>query len=63
MYLFETDDKKDPDEYTYGSRSVDNPKSISKRNKKGDGHINRNIRASMALIDMAKPYIKVMKKK
>ena len=63
MYLFETDNKKAPYESTYGSREVDKASSISGRNRKGDGHINRNLRASMALIDMAKPYIKVTQSK
>jgi len=31
--------------------------SIDGHNTQFDGHINRNIRASLALIDMSKPYI------
>ena len=64
MFLFETDDNKNPDQSTYGGRQISTPKKGKKRVMpksiyldQFNGHINRNIRASMALIIMAKPFI------
>ena len=76
MYLFEMDDSKDPDEDLFGSRQlkviyeghkvsegayqVMRSSIYDKSQWAYDGHINRNLRACMALIDMAKPYITVL---
>lgn len=37
-----------------------NPESIMKHGNKYDGHINRNIRLALSLIDQSKPYIEVV---
>ena len=34
--------------------------SIHEKNGKYDGHINRNIRLALAIIDLTKPYIQVI---
>jgi hypothetical protein len=70
IYLIETDNHKNPDENSYGSRDITAerdgsvmiaPDSIySKVDLKTNGHINRNIRAAMTMIDMAKPYVVVI---
>lgn len=66
MYLIEMDDMKNPPENSYGARdfqlsnsgqNVTNLSSIYFSDSKYNGHINRNIRAVIALIDMAKPYV------
>ena len=67
------DHSKDPSEELYGSRQfkvimdehdvTEGGRQVTKSSIYDtthyhyDGHINRNIRACMALIDMAKPYI------
>ena len=69
-FLIETSDEKDPNEKTYGSREIISGangdyqvtrSSIEDRSESNgyDGHINRNIRLAITMIDMAKPYIKV----
>ena len=40
-----------------------NPESVLKYNSEFDGHINRNIRLAIAMIDTAKPYIEIVKTK
>ena len=70
VYLIEADDNKNPLDNTFGSREIvkmaDNEEdyqvlrsSVEDREKSSgyDGHINRNIRLAMAMIDMSKPYI------
>jgi hypothetical protein len=55
-----------PDQDTLGSREV-HPKfgrvhkeSVFAVNSKHDGHVNRNIRLAIALIDMSKPHIEIV---
>jgi len=42
-----------------GTYQVDIGSIMNMDNSSSNGHINRNIRASLALIEMAKPYIDV----
>jgi len=59
LYLVETDLEKNPKESTRGTRQgVYNAKGTI-----DDGHIPRNIRLSLALIDMAQPYIRDIEQK
>jgi len=51
LILVETDYNKYPNEVTWGNREGVNGRS-------GNGHIPRNIRMSLALMDMAEPYIR-----
>ena len=66
VYLIEADDSKNPRESTYGSREVADDgqvlrSSIEDREQSHgfDGHMNRNIRLAMTMIDMSKPYVYV----
>ena len=76
VYLIETDYDKDPPKSKYGGRQIrldgENPdkfqvlkESINDQSldSSTNGHINRNIRAAMALIDLSKPYIWVLEAK
>lgn len=51
LYLIETDHNKHPNEVTWGRKEGINQAA-------GNGHIPRNIRMSMAIMDMAEPYIR-----
>lgn len=69
IYIIETDSRKKPEEQQLGSRLIAKDtsskqtliqrESIDGQNTQYDGHINRNIRASLALIDLSKPYIHI----
>lgn len=70
IYLIEMDDSKNPPENSYGQRNVvtlvskdkfTELASVLSNESKFNGHINRNIRVQLALIDMAKPYIQITK--
>lgn len=69
IYIVETDGMKQPPEHLLGSRMVSNskglfksvqPESINEINGDYDGHVNRNIRIAMSLIDMTQPHIEVV---
>lgn len=68
VFLIEMDDSKDPPEDSYGAREVVNDNeytrvdlpSILSSNNKFNGHMNRNIRAMLALVDNAKPYFSMI---
>lgn len=69
VYIVETDESKNPSERYLGSRQMFpgdkgkfriNPESVMKHGNKYDGHINRNIRLALSLIDQSKPYIEVV---
>ncbi len=53
LYLVEAGQNKHPDDNTFGTEE-----GILLRNSTYDGHIPRNIRMSLALIDLAKPYVR-----
>lgn len=62
------DDSKNPPENSYGQRNVvtltsnktfTDLASVLSSESKYNGHINRNIRVQLALIDMAKPYVQI----
>lgn len=65
IFLIEMDDMKNPPENSYGARnvsqisnkSVTSLSSIMSSDSALNGHINRNIRNQLAMIDAAKPYI------
>ena len=73
VYLIETDNNKNPKDSTYGSREINEDSegsgfqvlrsSIEDRELDNgfDGHINRNIRLAMTMIDMSRPYLYVQK--
>jgi hypothetical protein len=69
MYLIEMDNSKNPPESSYGSRDLltsnqDSQhvslKSIYNMSSAYNGHMNRNIRTQLALIDAAKPYVSIL---
>ncbi|CDW79494.1 zinc carboxypeptidase family protein [Stylonychia lemnae] len=69
VYIVETDESKRPDEKTLGSREVSHHRdgrfkiskeSVHDQNSIFDGHINRNIRLALAIIDLSKPYIDIV---
>ena len=67
IFLIEMADSKDPPEATYGAREVETDsyertdlQSILSNDQKFNGHINRNIRAILALVDSAKPYVEIV---
>jgi hypothetical protein len=58
---------KQPPEYLLGSRLVTkglkmsvNPDSVQEINGEYDGHVNRNIRIALAMLDMSKPHIEIV---
>jgi hypothetical protein len=65
IYIVETDDLKRPPENFLGRRLVSKsssrlrikPDSVMQANNEFDGHINRNIRLTLSLIDSSKPSI------
>lgn len=75
IYIVETDSNKHPNQKYLGGRQVQqmpsvvngeqttkmrvNPESILEYNSLFDGHVNRNIRLALALIDLSKPYIEI----
>ena len=69
VYLVETDPYKSPNPSTYGARDIQQdgddfqvlPYSIADQSlsSRFNGHITRNIRLALAMIDMSKPYIYV----
>ena len=58
LYLIETAHQKYPREKAWGN--ITGVENFGKNNS-GNGHVSRNIRVSMALIDMAMPYIRDVK--
>jgi hypothetical protein len=66
IYLIEMDDQKSPPEGSYGSRlKISEGESQfvslwSVLDSEYNGHINRNIRTMLALVDQAKPYIQIL---
>ena len=69
IYIIETASSKKPNELDLGKRHIIEGKNkiliskesiMIKNDSFYDGHINRNIRASLALIESTKPYIKVV---
>jgi hypothetical protein len=69
IYIVETDGMKEPPEYLLGSRLVSSGKSLYKAvkpdsvleiNGEHDGHVNRNIRIALAMIDLSQPHIEIV---
>ena len=68
IYIVETDDYKKPPETYLGRRMVSRPgsklrvktESVMEANNEFDGHVNRNIRVALSLIDLSKPSIEVV---
>jgi hypothetical protein len=67
IYIVETDNSKEPPEDLLGSRLIKGAtvlkQSVMERNGQHDGHVNRNIRIALALIDLAQPQIEVIEVK
>ena len=60
---------KEPPEYLLGSRLVSSGKSLYKAvkpdsvleiNGEHDGHVNRNIRIALAMLDLSQPHIEIV---
>ena len=57
VYLVETSMAKEPAEETLGSWES----NMLMKDTEGDGHVPRNVRLSLMMIDMARPYIQLVK--
>lgn len=69
IYIVETDSSKEPREDFLGSRLIASAsktvqkQSVLEKNGEHDGHVNRNIRIALALLDMVLPQIEVVEVK